>query len=102
MLESVDPEVEVDVLLLDHRMGYVDQILCTLDDRERHWAQIELSTFDLRDIQDVVDQRQKMVACQIYLSQILSHRGGVLDVLACDQRQSYDRIHRSTNIVGHR
>ena len=101
LLHPVDTDVEVDVLLLDHRLRQVHQVLHGLHDREGHRAQVQFPALHLRDVQDVVDQRQQVVAGQADLSQVF--RDGLLVVrfLLGDRGQADDRVHRSADVVRH-
>ena len=47
MLHGVDMEVEVETLVLDHRLRDVDEILGHFHDRKSSWHEGELAAFHL-------------------------------------------------------
>ncbi len=55
-------EAEFDVLFLDHRLRDVHEVLDCFHDGERQRAQLQLSAFHLGYIENVVDERQQMIA----------------------------------------
>ena len=101
LLHVIDAEAEVDVLLLDHRLGDVDQVLGRLHDGEGQRAQGELAALHLGDIQDVVDERQQMAARKADFPEVLPHRLRIAEVLLRYGGQPDDRIHGGADIVGH-
>ena len=101
LFHTIDPEIEVDILFLDHRLGDVDQVLDRIDDREGQWAQIQLAALHLGDIQDIVDQRQKMIAGEADFPEIIGHRFRVPQILLRNGRQAHNGVHRRADIMGH-
>ena len=69
-------ETEFDVLLLDHRLRDIDEILDRLHNGESQRAQLQIAALDFGYIQDIVDERGQ-------------------------SRQTDDRIHGSADVVRH-
>ena len=101
MLKVADPEVEVDVLFLHHRLGNVHQVLRAFHNGEGHRTQVQFAALHLGDVQDVVDQRQQVVAGQVDLPQAFLHCHLVFRVLPRDRRKPDDRVHGRPDIMGH-
>ena len=77
------------------------EVLGHLHDREDVRREGELAALHLRDVQDVVDEREQVVARESNLVQAVLDDGLVVDVALCDGRQSENRVHRRANVVGH-
>ena len=58
----LDRHRELEVLLRRYRLERVREVVDHSRDRDRLWPHIELAGFDLRQIEDVVDQRQQIIA----------------------------------------
>ena len=96
-----DAEIKVDVLFPDHRLRDVHQVFHRLNDGEGLRAEIQLPALDLGDIQNVVDQREQMIASQRNLPQVLPYRRRISEILFRDRRKADDRVHRRADIVRH-
>ena len=101
MLKSADAEVEVDILLLHHGIGHVDQVVGAFHDGEGDRRQVQFSAFHFGNIQNIVDQCQKVVAGQIDLFQIITNGRAVLRVLPRNGGQANDGVHRRANVMRH-
>ena len=58
----IDMETEFNLLFLDHRLRNVYKVLNRFHNGECHGTQFQFSAFHLRQIQNVVDQCQQMIA----------------------------------------
>ena len=94
-------ETEFDVLLLDHRLRDIDEILDRLHDGESQRAQLQIAALDFGYIQDIVDEREQMIACQTDLPEALLGRLHITGILLGQSRQTDDRIHGSADVVRH-
>ena len=71
LLDLINVETEFDVLLLDHRLRDIDEILDRLHDGESQRAQLQIAALDFGYIQDIVDEREQMIARQADLPEAL-------------------------------
>ena len=101
LFHPVDMEAELDVLFLDHRLRYVHQVLDRFHDGKRHGAQVQLSAFHLGNVQNVVDQRQQVVAGKPDLPEVFRCGLCVAEVFLRDSCQADDGVHGRPDIVGH-
>ena len=99
VLHVVGVDAEVDALVLDHGLGDVSEVLCHLSDREGCRRQGELAAFHLGNVQDVVDEREQVVARQLNLAQAVLDDGLVVDVELRDGRQAQNRVHRRADVM---
>ena len=101
MFKSADTEIEVDILLLHHGIGHVDQVVGAFHDGEGDRRQVQFSAFHFGNIQNIVDQCQKVVAGQIDLFQIITNGRAVLRVLPGNGGQANDGVHRRADVMRH-
>ena len=62
LFHPVNPEGEINILFLDHRLRDVDQVLNRFLDGKRQRRQFQLSAFNLGDIKNIIDQGQQMIS----------------------------------------
>ena len=101
VLHDVGAEVEVDILILDHGLRNVDEVLGHLHDREDTRRERELATLHFGYVQDVVDEREQVVARDPNLTQAVLDDGLVVNVALCDSRQTQNRVHGRADVMGH-
>ena len=101
LLHGIGAEVEVYVLLLDHRLRDVDEVLGHIHDGEHNGREGELAAFHLGNVEDVVDECEQVIARELNLMQAVLDDGWVINVALCDGRQSQNRVHGRADIVGH-
>ena len=67
----------------------------------RHSLQLQLSTFNPAHFQDVVDQRQQILAGGFNLVKVFSDRCNVVAIAVCHIHIADNGIHRCADIMGH-
>ena len=101
MIEMIDAEAEIDVLLFHHRLGNVHQILRAFYNGKGGRAQIQLTAFNLGNIQNIVDQGQQMIAGETDFMQVFLDGGAVLRVLFRNGSQADNSVHGRADVMGH-
>ena len=94
-------ESEINILFLDHRLRDIYKVLNRFHNGECHGTQFQLSAFYLRDIQNVVDQRQQMIAGQTDFPKALTRRLHIPKILLGNGCKAYDGIHGRADVVRH-
>ena len=69
-------EAEFNVLFAYHRLRQVHEIFHGIDYRERHGTERELAAFDLGYVEDVVYEREQVVAREGDFREVLQDREG--------------------------
>ena len=95
----VDMETELKVLLLDHRLRDVHKVLNSIHDGECQGTELQFPALHLGNIQDIVDQSKKMIACKTDLTETFSRGINISEILPGYGRKTYDRIHRGPDIM---
>ena len=101
MIEMIDAEAEIDVLLFHHRLGNIHQILRAFYNGKGGRAQIQLTAFNLGNIQNIVDQGQQMIAGETDFMQVFLDGGAVLRVLFRNGSQADNSVHGRADVMGH-
>ena len=94
-------ESEINVLFLDHRLRDIDKVFNRFHNGECQRTQLQLSAFYLRYIQNIVDQRQQMIAGQSDFPKTLTRRLNIPEILLGNRRKAYDGIHGRADVVRH-
>ena len=69
LARAIDLGLELDVLLADERFHRLDDLVDDIGNRDGLQAELHLSRLDLRQVQDVVDQAQQVLAAREDLAQ---------------------------------
>ena len=102
MQNILKPNIQPDILSARLRIDDIDEVFHLLGKREGCRAERKLPAFHLGDIQNIVDERQQMLARQQQLAQAFIDLFPVVQIALRDGRHAQNSVHRRADIMAHR